>query len=241
MLSRMNTVAARVNERRAKKKQFNNMPVKIKGKTVVAGLSVLILGLASCNTTNDRADVISGASPAEVERPVTLEEIAPPELKARILVVYFSQGEAARRVAEDLALLLDADIERIIEKKNRKGFFGFMGAGADSSFKRATRIEDPVLHPAEYDYVYVCTPVWAWSLAPPVRSWLKRAAGELPGAVYVTVSGDTEPEKIVRMMEMASGTVPLGYEGFAERDFAAANRQEYLEKLRSLVAFIPSS
>ena len=136
MLSRMNTVAARVNERRAKKKQFNNMPVKIKGKTVVAGLSVLILGLASCNTTNDRADVISGASPAEVERPVTLEEIAPPELKARILVVYFSQGEAARRVAEDLALLLDADIERIIEKKNRKGFFGFMGAGADSSFKR---------------------------------------------------------------------------------------------------------
>ena len=74
-----------------------------------------------------------------------------------------------------------------------------------------------------------------------MRSWLKRAAGELPGAVYVTVSGDTEPEKIVRMMEMASGTVPLGYEGFAERDFAAANRQEYLEKLRSLVAFIPSS
>lgn len=200
---------------------------------------IIALVLSSCNTTDGQADVVSGASPAEVDRPVTREEIAPPETDARVLVVYFSQGEAARRVAEDLALLLDADIERIIEKKNRKGFFGFMAAGADSTFKRATRIEEPVLRPAEYDFVFVCTPVWAWSLAPPVRSWLRRAKGELPEAVYITVSGDTEPEKIVRMMEKASGKSPLGYESFTEKDFSAANRQIYLEKIRALMAFIP--
>ena len=202
-------------------------------------LLALILILSSCSTTDQQNDVISCASPAEVDWPVTLEEIQPVQTEAQVLVVYFSQGEAARRVAEDLVLLLDADIERIIEKKTRKGFFGFMGAGMDSSFRRATPIENPVLSPSDYDIVFVCTPVWAWSLAPPVRTWLRRLNGGVPEVVYVTVSGDTEPEKIVRMMEKASGKTPLGYESFTEKDFSAANRPRYLEKLRALLALIP--
>jgi len=159
------------------------------------------------------------------------------ESARRTLVVYFSQRNSTKRVAEDIVALLGADIERVVEKKVRKwGFFGFMGAGAASSMGRATPIETPVRDPSAYEAVVVCTPVWAWHMAPPIRSWLRLNKGKLPGiAAYVTVSGDTDPTKIVAAMAKESGRQPTAFAGFADRDFEAAHRDLYLGKIGSVV------
>ncbi len=159
------------------------------------------------------------------------------ESARRTLVVYFSQGNSTKRVAEDIAALLGADIERVVEKKARRwGFFGFMGAGAASSMGRATPIETPVRDPSAYEAVVVCTPVWAWHLSPPMRSWLRLYTGKLPQlAAYVTVSGDTDPAKIVAAMAKESGKQPTVFAGFADRDFEDGNRALYLEKIGSIV------
>ena len=154
----------------------------------------------------------------------------------RVLVVYFSQGNSTKRVAEDIAALFGADIERIVEKKQRKGrFFGIMGAGAASSMSRATPIEAPARDPSAYEAVVVCTPIWAWHLSPPVRSWLRLNKGKLPQlAAYVTVSHDTDPAKVVAAMVKESGRQPIASTGFADRDFEEGNRARYLEKIRSV-------
>lgn len=81
----------------------------------------------------------------------------------------------------------------------------------------------------------VCTPVWSWCLAPPVRSYLQRTREQLPEAVYITVSGDTKPAKIVKMMEKASGKVSLAYESFVGKDFSEENRWVYFGKLKTLL------
>jgi len=100
---------------------------------------------------------------------------------------------------------------------------------------KATPIAPALRDPSAYDFVVVCTPVWAWHLAPPVRSWLSQARGKLPECAYVVVSANTAPEKIVAMMTTASGKEPKVYVGFVEKDFTVESRSTYLAKLEHIV------
>jgi hypothetical protein len=102
-------------------------------------------------------------------------------------------------------------------------------------FGIASRIEAPVHDPAGYERVLVLTPVWSWSLSPPVRAWLRLMKGRLPSAGFATVSGDTKPDKIATAMAKESGTAPLAVVGFSERDFRSENRATYLAKVAGFV------
>ena len=181
-------------------------------------------------------DAVSGMSFVPLSESSITDELLPVENPGRVLVVYFSQGTAARRVAEDLAALTGAHLEAIVELKKRgTGFFGFMGAGMDASFKAATPIAVPMMDPSKYDAVYVVSPVWSWNLCPPVRTWLRTFQGVLPRVAYVTVSGDTDPEKIVKAMAKEGGREPFASAGFAEKDFSPENRPAYLARIGTLV------
>jgi hypothetical protein len=207
---------------------------------VFATLSTaLALAAAGCSSSPGagKSDAVSSASPVGESSPAVSTEIPPVENGRRILVVYFSQGSATKRIAEDLASLLGADLERVVEKKPRKqGFFGFMGAGAASSMSRAVPIATPARDPAAYEGVVVCTPIWAWHLSPPMRSWLRLNKGKLPPlAAYVTVSHDTQPDKVAAAMAKESGRQPAAVTGFADRDFEPENRARYIAKIASIV------
>jgi hypothetical protein len=220
------------------------MPLKAISRKILPSLVLAMAALslmASCRTAPAKADASSGASPAgkaaEVPRPPLLlsGEQSPDIAGKRTLVVYFTQGSATRQVAEDLAAIFGARIERIVEKKSRVGIFGFIGAGADSSVGASTPIQTPVLDPASFDRVIVCTPVWAWRLAPPVRTWLSLMRGRLPDCAYVVVSGNTAPAKIIPMMVKASGKEPRAIAGFVQDDFEAGKTSVYAGKIRELV------
>ena len=155
----------------------------------------------------------------------------------RILIAFFSQGANTKRVAEEIQSLLGADIERIVEKTNRTGLFGFLSAGADSTMKKLGDIETPLLDPSTYDLVVVCTPVWAWNVTPPVRAYLTLMRERLPAVAYVVVSLGTEPEGIVKSMEGIVGKPALGYSGFVDADFSAKNRARYDEKMLEFLMF----
>ncbi len=180
---------------------------------------------------------MSGASSAGAGTPAISGELPPIANGQRALVVYFSRDGTTERVAGDLAVLLAADIECIVEKRHRRwGFFGFMGAGAASSFGVASPIEPPVRDPADFEVVVVCTPIWAWHMAPPVRSWLRTNRGRLPAsAAYVIVSGDTDPSKVAAAMAKEAARQPAIFAGFVDRDFEPENRLRYLEKIGSVV------
>ena len=217
---------------------FFSLSGSILKKTVVSVLVILFtaaFAISCASTKSENPDTSTSPSPvAPSERSIT-SDILPVSKTGPVLVVFFSQGTATRRVAEDLALLTRGDLEEIVELKVRKGFFGFMGAGAQSTFRLPSRIETPVHDPAGYSAVYVCTPVWAWNLSPPVRRWLRLFQGTLPKAAFITVSGDTEPDKIVKAMTKESGREPFAFTGFSEADFLPENRDIYIKKISGLV------
>lgn len=202
---------------------------------LLASLLFLVAGCAS--SKGEAADAMSSMSLAGKDAAAITETIPPIADGKKTLVVYFSLGNSTKRVAIDLALLYGADLEAIEEIKPRNTkFIGFMTAGFQGTFKIASKIDAPVSNPANFDRVVVLTPVWSWSLSPPVRAWLKLMKGKLPPATaFVTVSGDTEPDKIVADMEKVSGTTPLVFKGFSDKDFASENHSTYAAKIMSII------
>lgn len=203
------------------------------GAVTLALLTAILFGCAS-SSGDGESHAASGASPVAPAEQSIVDMVDPIDA-GRVLVVFFSQGAATRRVAEDLAALTGADLEEITELRERPGVTGFMRAGGAATFRIASRINEPRLDPLEYDHVIVCTPVWAWSLSPPVRAWLVRTRGTLRSAAFVTVAADTKPDRIVRDMEQTARVEPVAVAGFNERDFLPENAADYAARIARLV------
>ncbi len=210
---------------------------------IVLTLFLSFCSFVSCASSDPtKTDVVSAPSMYHRAESDIRTEIQPIMNAGKVLVVYYSQGTAGRQVAEDIAVLTGADLEEIKEVHERKtGFFGFMITGAASTFKFSSKIEPPQRDTAQYDTVYVITPIWSWSLSPPVRSWLKLSAGKIRQAAFITISGDTKPDKVVKDMEKTGKVVPFAFVGYAERDFLPENRAVYVEKLKTILMGLSES
>jgi len=126
----------------------------------------------------------------------------------KTLVVFFSRTGKVRRVAEAIADELGADVEEIVDTRDRRGPFGLLSAARDAVLRRAARIEEPAHDPADYDLVVIGTPVWAWSVSAPVRAYLQRERERLPEVAFFAVARGQGPARAVRVMGVLAGKEP---------------------------------
>jgi len=157
----------------------------------------------------------------------------------RILVVCYSLTGNTERVARDVATRLDADLERIHDKKNRRGFFAYLGAALDSGRERPAQIADVGRFPNEYALTIIGTPVWAGKMTPAVRAYLRMVHGKLNEVAFFTTSGSTGAEKIVPAMEALAGRKAITFTGFNGRELKSAAL--YDEKLSAFVKKLQSA
>jgi flavodoxin len=92
----------------------------------------------------------------------------------KTLVVFHSRTGNTRRVARVLASRLDADLDEIRIVQPMDGWPGYLMCAVEAVAGLAPALRPARRDPARYDLVVVGTPVWFWSLASPVRSWLER-------------------------------------------------------------------
>lgn len=137
--------------------------------------------------------------------------------KTKILVVYYSKTGNTERVAKDMAEKLNANVEKIVDKKGRSGILGYIFSGRDAMKKRLTEIETKI-DPGNYDLVIVGTPVWGWNMVPAVRTYLEQVKERLKKVAFFTTSSNTNPRKIVVGMEKLSDKKALCFIGFSESE-----------------------
>jgi flavodoxin len=107
------------------------------------------------------------------------------------LVVFYTRTGKTRFVAETIASELGADLEEIVDLKNRQGRLGWIMAGKDATRKSLTKISPTAKLPQDYDFIVIGTPIWAWSPTPAVRTYIKQNI--LSGkkvALFYTSDGD---------------------------------------------------
>ena len=123
----------------------------------------------------------------------------------KTLVVYYSRTGKTKFVAEKVAAELKADIEKVIDLKNRNGRFGFLKAGYDATRGNETKIGATQKLLGEYDLIVIGTPVWNSRPASAIRTYLKRNdfAGKKV-AVFCTNEGMGEEKAVERTKALVS-------------------------------------
>lgn len=152
-------------------------------------------------------------------------------MSEKILVVYYSRTGHTRRVAQEIAATLRADIEEIVDPENRLGLLGYLRSGRQAFFGQEADIREPLKDPAGYDLVIVGTPVWNWSLSAPVRAYLARRQQRLarpPVAFFLTEGGSGE-QRVFGQMEELVGKAPLDVMAVREADLESGR---YHDKIR---------
>jgi len=94
----------------------------------------------------------------------------------KILIVYYSLTGNTRFIAETLQEKLKADIQEIKPKKDikPKGAMKYFWGGYKATMKQKPSLEPIEKDPNNYDVIIIGTPVWAWTIAPPIRSFLSK-------------------------------------------------------------------
>ena len=94
----------------------------------------------------------------------------------KILIVYYSLTGNTQFIAEALRDSIEADILELkpIKELNADKGSRFMWGGYQSTMKKKPKLKDFDINPLEYDLVILGTPVWAWNISPPMRSFLSK-------------------------------------------------------------------
>jgi flavodoxin len=127
----------------------------------------------------------------------------------KTLVVYYSRTGNTKVVAEKVASELKAEIEEVIDLKNRNGRFGFLKAGYDATRGNETKIEETQKSPIDFELIVVGTPVWNSRPASAIRTYLKK--NDFSGkkvAVFCTNEGMGKEKALERIKALiANGNI----------------------------------
>lgn len=88
------------------------------------------------------------------------------------LVVYYSRTNNTKEVGQIIAEEKNAKIVEIQDKTKRSGTFGYIKGALDSVLKKKTDIEYEKVNLADYDTVYIGSPVWASKPVPAVLQFI---------------------------------------------------------------------
>ena len=92
----------------------------------------------------------------------------------RTLIAFHSRTGYTRRVAQALAERLDGDLDEIQIVQPLDGRIGYLMCAIEAMTGLAPALRPGRKDPVNYELIVVGTPVWFWSLASPVRSWLEQ-------------------------------------------------------------------
>jgi len=79
----------------------------------------------------------------------------------RTLVVYYTRTGNTKFAAETIAAEIGADIEEVVDLKNRQGKLAFISSGRDAMQGKETEIAQTKRTPTDYDLIIIGQPVWA--------------------------------------------------------------------------------
>ena len=153
----------------------------------------------------------------------------------KTLVACYTRTGNTHALGHRIAVALDAPIEDIADRVERRGIAGYLRSGRDAWFAHVPEILPSDHDPGEYDLVVIGTPVWNWSLSGPARAYLKRHASRLPRVAFFCTMGGSGSERVFRQMEQASGRAPVATFARTQAQLSAPDLDNAVEAFASLV------
>ena len=111
----------------------------------------------------------------------------------RRLVVYFSRMGYGKKLALEEANRTGAELYEIRSTERTQGTLGFWWCGRYGMHHWAMPIEPISVDLTAYDHVTICSPIWFFALAAPVRAFCQAAAGQVKEVDYILVHHNNSP------------------------------------------------
>ncbi len=103
------------------------------------------------------------------------------------LVVFFSRMGYVRKLAYEEANRTGASVYEIKSTELTEGTAGFWWCGRFGMHKWCMPIEPVDVDLSAFSHATICTPIWVFSVASPVRSFCTRSAGKIKEVDYILV------------------------------------------------------
>ncbi len=103
------------------------------------------------------------------------------------LVVFFSRMGYVRKKAYEEANRTGADVYEIKSAERTEGTPGFWWCGRFGMHRWEMPIEPIGIELSDYEHITICSPIWVFSLAAPVRAFCHAASGKIKEADYILV------------------------------------------------------
>jgi flavodoxin len=145
----------------------------------------------------------------------------------KTLVVYYTRTGNSKFAAETIAAELGADMEEVVDLKNRKGRLAFLPAGRDAMQGKLTEIAQTKRNPLDYDIIVVAQPVWAGSPTPAIRTYLKK--NDLSGKKVAVFFSDGSYKAIEKIKAILPNSTFVGELALPAKEFE--NREEAQKKI----------
>jgi flavodoxin len=134
-----------------------------------------------------------------------------------ILVIFYSYEGNTAFIAKTIAEHLKGDIIRLtpVKEMTSAGFLKYFWGGKQVLMKQCPSLEPFNQDYGKYDYVFVGSPVWAWSFAPAIRTLFEKC-GLVDKKIYFFTTSEGGNKKVeTRIQELVSkDNQLLGYHDF---------------------------
>ncbi len=118
----------------------------------------------------------------------------------KTLVAYYSRTGNTKKIAEQIAKELKADIDEIKDNTNRDGLLNLAKSIFHAIARKETKIKTKK-DPSKYDLVIIGTPVWAGRETPAVRTYLRK--NKFKKAAFFCTCGSRQGKSFRNMQRLS--------------------------------------
>ena len=149
-----------------------------------------------------------------------------------ILVVFYSRTGWTEKVAVRLAQQLNCGLDQVVDTKDRSKLLGYLKAGRDAMFKEMTTIAPVKSEPKFYDLIIVGTPIWAFTVPPPIRTYLRDKKIQLKRVAFFCTQGGSGDKAAFREMEKTCDLKPIATMALTTQE---VKEEKYQDKLSQFI------
>lgn len=125
------------------------------------------------------------------------------------LIIFYSRTGITRKVAEAVKEELGCECEEIFDTKDRSGAMGYLGAGKDATMKALTELKPILRDPEKYDLLIIGTPVWAFTMSTPVRTYIFEQHQKFKNVAFFCTQGASGDIGTFKEMQKLSHKEPI--------------------------------
>ena len=133
----------------------------------------------------------------------------------KCLIVFYSRTGTARKVARTVISIIGqqtsfkCDLEELIDPTNRAGTAGNKLSYQEAVEKKQAPIKPTRYDPSSYDLVILGSPVWAYTVASAVRTYMVQNAGKVKNAAFFCTYDCSGNKTTLRDMQELIGKPPI--------------------------------